>query len=124
MEPLDGVEFVQGDFREEAVFERILALVPQRQVDLVLSDMAPNLSGVDVIDQPRSMYLAELALDMSERVLKRGGRALIKVFQGAGFQELIQAARGRFAKVKLVKPTASRSRSPEIYLLAMDFLLV
>jgi 23S rRNA (uridine2552-2'-O)-methyltransferase len=79
---------------------------------------------VDVIDQPRSMYLAELALEMAERVLKPGGRALIKVFQGAGFQELVQAARKRFAKVKLVKPTASRSRSPEIYLLATDFLLV
>jgi 23S rRNA (uridine2552-2'-O)-methyltransferase len=124
MEALEGVEFVQGDFREEEVFERILAVLPERQVDVVLSDMAPNLSGVDVIDQPRSMYLAELALEMAERVLKPGGRALIKVFQGAGFQELVQAARKRFAKVKLVKPTASRSRSPEIYLLATDFLLV
>jgi 23S rRNA (uridine2552-2'-O)-methyltransferase len=124
MDALGGVEFVQGDFREADVFERILALLPERQVDVVLSDMAPNLSGVDVIDQPRSMYLAELALDMSERVLKRGGRALIKVFQGAGFQELVQAARGRFAKVKLVKPLASRARSAEMYLLAMDFRLV
>ncbi len=124
MEPLEGVEFIQGDFRDEEVFNRILALLPERQADVLLSDMAPNLSGVDVIDQPRSMYLAELALDMSERVLKRGGNALIKVFQGAGFQELIGLARGKFAKVKLVKPTASRARSPEMYLLAMDFLLV
>jgi 23S rRNA (uridine2552-2'-O)-methyltransferase len=124
MESLEGVEFVQGDFREEEIFNRIRELLPGRPVDVVLSDMAPNLSGVDAIDQPRSMYLAELALDMSERVLKRGGDALIKVFQGAGFQELVGAARGKFAKVKLTKPTASRARSAEIYLLAKDFLLV
>jgi 23S rRNA U2552 (ribose-2'-O)-methylase RlmE/FtsJ len=91
------------------------------QVDLVLSDMAPSLSGIDVVDQPRSM---ELALDMAAKVLKGGGDALMKVFQGAGFQELVQDARGRFAKVKLVKPAASRSRSPEMYLLAKDFRLV
>jgi 23S rRNA (uridine2552-2'-O)-methyltransferase len=124
MAQLAGVEFVQGDFREEAVFERILALLPARGVDLVLSDMAPNLSGVDVIDQPRSMYLAELALAMAGRVLKPGGSALIKVFQGAGFKELLQAARGKFSQVKLVKPLASRSSSPEIYLLAMQYRLV
>ena len=115
---------MQGDFREEAVFEQLLALLPARGVDLVLSDMAPNLSGVDAIDQPRSMYLAELALDVAERVLKPGGSALIKVFQGAGFPELVQAARGKFVGVKLVKPQASRSRSPEMYLLAMQFRLV
>ena len=124
MDALEGVEFVQGDLREEELVNRLLALLPQRQVDVVLSDMAPNLSGLDVIDQPRSAHLAELALDMSERVLKRGGSALIKVFQGAGFQELVSGARGRFAKVKLAKPTASRARSPEMYLLAKDFLLV
>ena len=124
MDELPGVEFVQGDFREEAVFEQVTALVPAGEVDVVLSDMAPNLSGVDVIDQPRAMYLAELALDMAEGVLKPGGAALIKVFQGAGFPELLQSARARFARVKLVKPRASRSRSPEIYLLAMQFRLV
>jgi len=124
MPELPGVEFVQGDFREELVLEQILALLPERGVDLVLSDMAPNLSGVDVIDQPRSMHLAELALDMAGRVLKPGGDALIKVFQGAGFQELVQGARGRFGRVRLLKPQASRSRSPEIYLLAMQFRLV
>lgn len=124
MPQLPGVQFMQGDFREAAVFEQVLALLPQGQVDVVLSDMAPNLSGVDVIDQPRSMYLAELALDMAGRVLKPGGDALIKVFQGAGFQEFVHSARARFARVKLVKPQASRSRSPEIYLLAMQFRLV
>jgi len=124
MGDLPGVEFVQGDFREEAVFEQVMSLVPPGKVDVVLSDMAPNLSGVDVIDQPRAMYLAELALDVAARVLKPGGAALIKVFQGAGFPELLQSARARFARVKLVKPQASRSRSPEIYLLAMQFRLV
>ncbi len=124
MPELPGVEFVQGDFREPEVFDRILGLLPGRQVDVLLSDMAPNLSGVDAIDQPRSMYLAELALEMGGRVLKPGGHALIKVFQGSGFVELLQAARGRFGRVKLLKPEASRSRSPEMYLLAMHFRLV
>jgi len=121
---LPGVEFVQGDLGEEEVLNELLRLLPGRQVDIVLSDMAPNLSGVDVIDQPRSAYLAELALEMSARILKPGGGALIKVFQGAGFRELVQSARGRFARVKVVKPVASRSRSPEMYLLAMQFRLV
>jgi 23S rRNA (uridine2552-2'-O)-methyltransferase len=124
MPELPGVQFVQGDFREEEVLQRLLGVVPERQVDVVLSDMAPNLSGLDVIDQPRSLHLAELALDLAQRVLKPEGGALIKVFQGAGFQELVQGARGGFGRVKLVKPQASRSRSPEIYLLAMQFRLV
>jgi 23S rRNA (uridine2552-2'-O)-methyltransferase len=121
---LPGVEFVQGDIREQEVLNELLRLLPGRQVDLVLSDMSPNLSGVDVIDQPRSAYLAELALEMSARILKPGGGALIKLFQGAGFRELVQSARGRFARVRVVKPVASRSRSPEMYLLAMQFRLV
>ncbi|MGH8305182.1 MAG: RlmE family RNA methyltransferase [Steroidobacteraceae bacterium] len=124
MEALAGVEFVQGDLREEAVFNRVLELLPRGEVDVVLSDMAPSFSGVDVIDQPRAMHLAELALDISARVLKPGGDALIKMFQGAGFQELVRAARGEFARVKVVKPLASRARSPEMYLLAMKFRLV
>ncbi|HTT41497.1 MAG TPA: 23S rRNA (uridine(2552)-2'-O)-methyltransferase RlmE [Steroidobacteraceae bacterium] len=124
MEPLAGVEFVQGDFREAAVLEELTALAPGRVVDVLLSDMAPNLSGVDVIDHPRAMYLAELALDLAGDVLKGGGDALIKVFQGSGFEDLVTAARQRFGKVKLVKPSASRSRSPEMYLLAMQFRLV
>jgi 23S rRNA (uridine2552-2'-O)-methyltransferase len=124
MEGITGVEFVQGDFREEPVFQQIVGLVPAHEVDVVLSDMAPNLSGMDAIDAPRSMYLVELALDMAERVLKPDGSALIKVFQGAGFQELVATARRTFAKVKLCKPEASRSRSPELYLLAKGFRLV
>jgi 23S rRNA (uridine2552-2'-O)-methyltransferase len=124
MEGITGVEFVQGDFREEPVFDRIVGLVTAREVDLVLSDMAPNLSGMDAIDQPRSLYLVELALDIGERVLKPDGAALIKVFQGAGFQELVAATRRKFAKVKLCKPEASRARSPELYLLAKGFRLV
>ena len=124
MPGLTGVEFVQGDFREPEVFDRVLSLLPERQVDVLLSDMAPNLSGVDAIDQPRTMHLAELALEMAGRILKPGGTALIKVFQGSGFVELLQDARRQFGRVKLLKPEASRSRSPEMYLLAMQFRLV
>jgi len=124
MPELPGVEFVQGDFREPEVFEKVLGLLPARQVDVLLSDMAPNLSGVDAIDQPRSLHLAELAVEMAEGVLKPGGHALIKVFQGSGFTELLQSVRRRFGRVKLIKPEASRSRSPEMYLLAMQFRLV
>jgi len=119
-----GVEFVQGDFRDSEVFEQIARLLPERQVDVVLSDLAPNFSGVDAIDQPRSLQLAELALEMAARVLKPGGDALIKVFQGAGFEALLKLARGRFGRVKLIKPPASRARSPEMYLLARDYRLV
>jgi 23S rRNA (uridine2552-2'-O)-methyltransferase len=124
MPAVQGVEFVEGDFRDEAVFERIVSLVPERSVDVVLSDMAPNLSGVDAIDQPRAMYLSELALDLASRILKADGSALIKVFQGSGFQELVSTARQRFATVKLLKPEASRARSPELYLLAKGYRLV
>jgi 23S rRNA (uridine2552-2'-O)-methyltransferase len=124
MDPIVGVEFVQGDFREDAVVAALLGLVPARGVDLLLSDMAPNLSGIDAVDQPRCLYLAELALDMAEKVLKPGGAALIKVFQGAGFTELLAATRRRFAKVRMLKPEASRARSPELYLLAKDFTIV
>jgi 23S rRNA (uridine2552-2'-O)-methyltransferase len=124
MPELPGVQFVQGDFTEEQVFQQVLGLLPAGQVDVVLSDMAPNLSGIDVIDQPRSLYLAELALEMATRVLKPGGDALIKVFDGAGFPQLLRLAREKFARVRLVKPPASRSRSAEIYLLARQFRLV
>ena len=124
LEPIPGVDFIQGDFREDAVLEAIVARLPEGAADVVLSDMAPNLSGIDAVDQPRSMHLAELALELAGRVLKGDGAALIKTFQGAGFQELVQSARQRFAKVKLVKPGASRARSPELYLLAKQRVLV
>ena len=124
MDPIVGVEFVQGDFREPTVVAALQALLPERGVDLLLSDMAPNLSGIDAVDQPRSLYLAELALDTAGSVLKPGGNALIKVFQGSGFPALLAAARQRFAKVRMLKPEASRARSPELYLLAKDFTIV
>jgi 23S rRNA (uridine2552-2'-O)-methyltransferase len=118
MEPLEGVEFLQGDIREDAVFQQLKTSLGAAGVGLLLSDMAPNLSGMDAIDAPRGMYLAELALDMAQQVLKPGGDALIKVLQGAGFEELVALARTRFARVRCLKPEASRSRSSETYLLA------
>jgi 23S rRNA (uridine2552-2'-O)-methyltransferase len=121
---LPGVEFVRGDFRESEVLAAVRALCPERGVDVVLSDMAPNLSGVDAIDQPRAMHLSELALELAGQVLKGRGAALIKVFQGAGFEELVRAARRQFGTVKLLKPQASRARSPELYLLAKAFVMV
>lgn len=124
MDAIAGVEFVQGDFREEGVLEQIRACLGSEKVDLVLSDMAPNMAGIDAVDQPRSMYLAELALDFADRVLAPGGDALIKLFQGAGFDELIREARRRYGRVVTKKPKASRSRSPEIYLLARQFRMV
>jgi 23S rRNA (uridine2552-2'-O)-methyltransferase len=124
MEPLAGVEFVQGDFREDAVFQQLKSTLGAAGVDLVLSDMAPNMSGMDAIDAPRGMYLAELALDMAGAVLKPGAGALIKVLQGAGFQELVALARTRFGRVRCLKPEASRSRSPETYLLASGMRMV
>jgi 23S rRNA (uridine2552-2'-O)-methyltransferase len=124
MDALVGVEFLQGDFREDAVLDALIAQVGERGVDVLLSDIAPNLSGMDAIDQPRSMYLVELALDMAQRVLKPGGTALIKTFQGAGFHELVVATRKHYERVKLLKPDASRARSPELYLLATGFRMV
>lgn len=124
MEPIAGVEFVQGDFREESVLQAVLERVGASRVDLVLSDMAPNMAGIDAVDQPRALYLAELALELCDRVLAPGGDALVKLFQGAGFQELVRDARARFGRVSLKKPKASRARSPEIYLLARQFRMV
>jgi 23S rRNA (uridine2552-2'-O)-methyltransferase len=118
MDPIAGVQFLQGDFREQAVFEALQQAVGEAGVDLLLSDMAPNLSGVDAIDAPRAMHLAELALELGDLILKPRGNALIKVFQGAGFEALVVQARRRFERVRFVKPPASRSRSPETYLLA------
>jgi len=124
MDALAGVDFVQGDFREEPVVEELLARVGASKVDLVLSDMAPNMAGIDSVDQPRSMYLAELALEFADRILAPGGDALIKLFQGAGFDEIIRDARRRYGRVVTKKPKASRTRSPEIYLLARQFGMV
>jgi 23S rRNA (uridine2552-2'-O)-methyltransferase len=124
MDPVAGVEFVQGDFREEEVLKALLGLVPAPGADVILSDMAPNLSGIDAVDQPRCLELAELALDLAGRILKPRGSALIKLFQGAGFAELVAQARSRFTTVKLAKPRASRARSAEVYLLAKHVLLV
>lgn len=124
MDAILGVEFVLGDFREDEVFTRLLELTGSRKVDVVLSDMAPNMSGLDAIDQPRSMYLAELAVDMAAQVLKPRGVALMKVFQGAGFEELVKELRKRFIKLKFLKPEASRARSAELYLLASGLRLV
>ena len=124
MEPLAGVEFLQGDFREAEVVLALKGTLDGARVDLLLSDMAPNLSGIDAIDAPRGMYLAELALDMAREVLKPGAAALIKVLQGAGFEELVALARTRFGRVTCVKPEASRSRSSETYLLASGMRMV
>jgi 23S rRNA (uridine2552-2'-O)-methyltransferase len=124
MDAIPGVEFVQGDFREESVLERVLAAIGSEKVDLVLSDMAPNMAGIDAVDQPRSMYLAELALEFADRVLTPGGDVLIKLFQGSGFDEIVREARRRYGRVVTKKPKASRTRSPEIYLLARQFGMV
>ena len=124
MDAIVGVDFVEGDFREETVLNRVLAAVGAAKVDLVLSDMAPNMAGIDAIDQPRSMYLAELALEFADRVLAPGGDLLVKLFQGAGFEQIIKEARSRFGRVVTKKPKASRKRSPEIYLLARQFGMV
>ncbi len=123
MDALPGVEFVQGDFREEDVFEELLERVGERGADLVISDMAPNISGTKAVDQPRSMYLAELALDMAQRVLRPGGSFVCKVFQGEGFDEFVKTARNSFERVRVIKPEASRSGSREVYLVARNFSL-
>ncbi len=124
MDAIPGVDFVQGDFRDDGVIEQVLTAIGASKVDLVLSDMAPNMSGIDAVDQPKSMHLAELALEFAERVLAPGGDVLVKLFQGAGFDELIRDARRRFGRVATKKPKASRTRSPEIYLLARQFGMV
>jgi 23S rRNA (uridine2552-2'-O)-methyltransferase len=121
MDSLEDVEFIQGDFTEEAVFEQIMAATDNQPVDLVISDMAPNMSGMSAVDQPRSMYLVELALDMARQVLRPGGAFVCKVFQGEGFDELLRDARSSFGKVLTRKPAASRPRSREVYLVARDY---
>jgi 23S rRNA (uridine2552-2'-O)-methyltransferase len=120
MDSIADVTFIQGDFTEEAVFNDILREIGEKPVDLVISDMAPNMSGVNAVDQPRSIYLVELALDLACRVLIPGGTFVTKVFQGEGFDPLFQSAREQFGKVLTRKPQASRPRSREVYLVARD----
>jgi 23S rRNA (uridine2552-2'-O)-methyltransferase len=117
MAPLPGVTFIQGDFREEAALAEMQEILGAAPVDLVISDMAPNMSGIDSVDQAKSMYLAELALDFTGEHLKPGGSFLVKVFQGEGFAEYIRAMREQFQQVVTRKPKASRDRSNEVYLL-------
>jgi 23S rRNA (uridine2552-2'-O)-methyltransferase len=121
MDALAGVEFVQGDFREQEVLDHLLNVLAGRPVDLVVSDMAPTISGIKAVDQPRGIYLSELALDFARQVLKPGGHLLIKAFQGEGFDALLRELRTDFASAVSRKPRASRSRSPEIYLLARNY---
>ncbi len=116
--PLAGVEFILGDFTEDAVLQELEGRLAGAPVDLVISDMAPNISGIGLSDQARSMHLAELAMDFAGEWLKPGGCFLVKLFQGAGFEEFVREARRRFKQVLVRKPEASRSRSKEVYLLA------
>lgn len=121
MDTLAGVDFIHGDFTEEAVLAEILAVLGERKADLVISDMAPNMSGMAGVDQPRAMYLVELASEMAAQVLRPDGAFLTKVFHGEGFDELLKTLKGRYKKVSTRKPQASRARSREVYLLAQGF---
>ncbi|MGI9251800.1 MAG: 23S rRNA (uridine(2552)-2'-O)-methyltransferase RlmE [Pseudohongiellaceae bacterium] len=124
MDDISGVRFIQGDFTEQPVFDTIVATLGENSdggVDLVISDMAPNMSGMKDIDQPRVMYLAELTLELAKAVLKPGGQLLVKVFQGSGFDDYRGELMRCFAKVKSRKPEASKPKSRELYLLATDF---
>ncbi|MDX1353105.1 MAG: 23S rRNA (uridine(2552)-2'-O)-methyltransferase RlmE [Thiomicrorhabdus sp.] len=118
VEPFAGVTFIQGDFREDEVYENLLNALAGRDVDVVMSDMAPNMSGNKGVDIPRAMYLVELCVELADQVLKKNGDLLMKVFQGEGYNELISNLRSKYNKVITRKPDASRSRSKEIYLLA------
>lgn len=120
MEPLPGVQFIQGDFTEDESLHAIEEALQGKRVDLVLSDLAPNMSGVTAIDQAKAMYLAELALDFMRAQLKPGGDFLVKLFQGEGFDGFVREVRSLFGQVRVRKPKASRPRSREVYLLARD----
>lgn len=123
MDALPDVDFILGDFREDSVLQQLINLIPTRSVDVLLSDMAPNMSGNVGVDIPRAMYLAELAFDFANRMLKPGGTMLMKIFHGEGFDELVKQIRLRFDRVVIRKPSASRSRSRETYLLAKGYNL-
>ena len=118
IELIDGVDFLQGDFTEQSVYDDLLVMTDGAKVDVVLSDMAPNMSGQLSVDQPKSMYLAELAIEMAIKTLNPGGSFVVKVFQGHGFDVFVQNAKKAFKKVSVIKPKASRPRSKEVYLLA------
>ncbi len=121
MDPVPGVSFIHGDFTEMETLEKILDSLGGDRVDLVMSDMSPNISGMASIDQPKAMYLAELAFDLAEKVLGESGVFLVKLFQGEGFDSFVELVRRQSAKVQFVKPKASRPRSREVYLLATGF---
>ena len=121
MESLDGVEFIQGDFTEDIALQQLLGALGAGRADLVLSDLAPNISGMRSVDQPRSMYLVELALELAIQILAPGGSFITKVFQGEGFDELLAECRKRFKTVRVRKPAASRQESRETYIVASGF---
>jgi 23S rRNA (uridine2552-2'-O)-methyltransferase len=118
MDAIAGVDFIQGDFTEENVFKELMTLIEKRPVDLVISDMAPNLSGNKAIDQPAMVYLADLALELAAKVLSSNGVFIAKLFQGQGFDVFVLDVRKLFSEVSIIKPDASRSRSREVYLMA------
>jgi 23S rRNA (uridine2552-2'-O)-methyltransferase len=118
MDPIAGVDFIQGDFTEDAIFTQLIDLIGSRVVDLVISDIAPNLSGNKAVDQPAMIYLAELGVDLANRVLSKNGVFIAKLFQGQGFDPFVQQVRTLFNGVSIIKPDASRSRSREVYLVA------
>lgn len=121
MDPLEGVDFIQGDFREQAVLDQLFAVLDGAPINLVMSDMAPNMSGNKGVDQPRSIYLGELALETAKAVLAKEGLFLVKLFHGAGFEGFYKEVQQSFAKVVIRKPKASRPRSNEVYILAKGF---
>ena len=121
MDSIAGVEFIVGDFTDDVVFQALLDTIGESPVDLVISDMAPNMNGNAVIDQPAAMYLVELALDMTTTILKPGGGYVAKLFHGAGFDEYVKTVRQHFTKVVMRKPEASRARSRETYIVATGF---
>lgn len=123
MDEISGVELIQGDFLDEQVYEAVLQRVGERALDLVMSDMAPNISGNRSVDQPRAMYLAELAADLAGRTLKPGGAFVVKLFHGEGFDEFVREIRRGYGTVKVRKPKASRAQSRETYLVATDLRL-
>ncbi len=123
IDKLSNVHIVQGDFTEQKTLESLLEIIGPNKIDLVLSDMAPNISGISSVDQPKAMYLAELAADFSQQVLAENGSLLVKVFQGAGFDDYVKMLKDMFCKVLIRKPDASRARSREMYILAREFKL-